>query len=194
MDADSDTVSRRLYKKHFICGPTAAAKNRRGWRTRTAPLKADVLAFPIDPVGELVRWAAERLRVPPGHAAAGQPMIIPDWGVKFLKAGFTAHESALERRAGKTEKVRSARSWPWGISAARCGGPAGAARSHRPARKRPPSCATRSPVIAEASGLPVTIRKSPYPGAIISNTGTAGNPGGGTYRRSRFRLRLGNRG
>ena len=40
-------------------------------------------------------WAAETLRVPPGHPRSGQPMALPPFAVAWLRASCDAHESAL---------------------------------------------------------------------------------------------------
>ena len=35
-------------------------------------------------VGALASWAEERLVIPPGHPLSGQPMALPDFGLRFL--------------------------------------------------------------------------------------------------------------
>ena len=50
---------------------------------------------PADPVAVLATWAAETLIVPPGHPRAGEPMVLPDFAVAWLRASWDAHESAL---------------------------------------------------------------------------------------------------
>ena len=66
-------------------------------RQREAKRSATVLTFPTpdDPVGELVAWSRDVLRVPVGHPLAGKPMELPPFAVEFLRAGWGAHESAL---------------------------------------------------------------------------------------------------
>ena len=48
-----------------------------------------------DPVDLLVEWARTSLVVPPGHPAAGEPMLIPDYGEAFLRDALTHRESLL---------------------------------------------------------------------------------------------------
>ena len=66
-------------------------------RQRAKRQQATVLAFPVpeDPVGALVAWSRDVLRVPVGHPRAGEPMELPGFAVEFLRAGWAAHESAL---------------------------------------------------------------------------------------------------
>ena len=81
-------------------------KRRQRARQREAKRRATVLPFPVpaDPVGELVAWSRDVLKVPPGHPMAGRPMALPDFAVDFLRAGWDAHESAcaMARKQGKS--------------------------------------------------------------------------------------------
>ena len=45
--------------------------------------------------------------VPPVHPAAGEPMALPAFALDWLRAGWTAHESALSvaRKNGKNAIV-----------------------------------------------------------------------------------------
>ena len=40
---------------------------------------------PRDPAGAVAAWAKARLKVPPGHANAGQPMALPPFAVAFFR-------------------------------------------------------------------------------------------------------------
>ena len=40
-------------------------------------------------------WSEERLKVPPGHPLAGEPMKLPDYGVAFISAALLHRESLL---------------------------------------------------------------------------------------------------
>ena len=51
--------------------------------------------FPSDPAGELARWSRDVLKVPAGHPRAGDPMILPDYGVEFIRDALTHRESFL---------------------------------------------------------------------------------------------------
>ena len=44
--------------------------------------------MPSDPAEAVARWSAECLRVPPGHRREGEPMILPSFGVEFLRGCF----------------------------------------------------------------------------------------------------------
>ncbi|MCY4666112.1 MAG: terminase large subunit, partial [Acidimicrobiaceae bacterium] len=50
---------------------------------------------PVDPAGALAEWSAERLVVPPGHPLAGEPMMLPDYGVEFIRDALAHRESLL---------------------------------------------------------------------------------------------------
>ena len=70
----------------------------REYRARNRAAKApsmEAVPVPADPVGALAAWSRDKLRIPPGHRLAGEPMELPDFAVDFLRAGWDAHESAL---------------------------------------------------------------------------------------------------
>ena len=168
MPAYKDRFARKLYQRAYRARKKAEAQEKlaaqRAART-DAPIDA------IDPIAELAAWAASALIVPPGHANAGQPMIIPDWGLRFLKAGFTAHESALSvsRKNGKSA-LCAVLALGYLVGPLRSAGWRGAVASIN--KEKAAELRNQIASIAEASGLDVTIRKSPYPGAISSRTGS----------------------
>ena len=41
--------------------------------------------WPDDPAEALAEWSASRLVVPPGHAKAGDPLVLPAFAVRFLR-------------------------------------------------------------------------------------------------------------
>ena len=43
----------------------------------------------------LAEWAASKLVVPPGHPLAGQPMVMPDFGIAFIRDALAHRESLL---------------------------------------------------------------------------------------------------
>ena len=49
----------------------------------SAPVSVPVVS--ADPAGELARWSADVLKVPPGHPKAGQPLTLPDFALDFLR-------------------------------------------------------------------------------------------------------------
>lgn len=147
-------------------------QRRKRARDRAAKALAPVLRLPVaDPVGELAAWAAAKLKVPPGHPAAGQPMALPDFAERFLRAGWGAHESALcmARKNGKSA-ICAVLALGHLCGPLRSPGWRGAVASV----SIPKAAELRAQVaaIAEASGLGVHVRRSPYPGAIETATGT----------------------
>ena len=57
-----------------------------------------------DPVSALATWSAETLKVPPGHADAGSPLVLPDYATAFLQDALECRESLLcmARKNGKS--------------------------------------------------------------------------------------------
>ena len=145
-------------------------------KKRAAAAPTAVVAFPAppalssDPVGELAAWAAATLRVPPGHPLAGQPMALQPFAVDFLRASWGAHESALTM-ARKNSKSAICAILALGHLAGplRTPGWRGAVASIN--KEKAGELRNQVAAIAEASGLDITVRRSPYPGAIISPTG-----------------------
>lgn len=159
--------------------PTAsrlAARERQ--RRRRARLKAEAGLAPVvalgtgDPVGELAAWAAATLKVPPGHPLAGQPMALPDFAESFLRAGWGAHESAMAcGRKNSKSAICAVLALGHLVGPLRMPGWRGAIASV--SKEKASELRAQVAAIVEASGLQddVTIRRSPYPGAIISATG-----------------------
>ena len=124
-----------------------------------------------DPVGALSEWAASTLRVPPGHARVGEPMILLPFAQAWLRDGWDAHESAL------TTARKNAKSAVCAILALGylCGplrrpGWRGAIASV--GKEKAGELRRQVAEIASASNLDVRIRRSPYPGIIESSTGS----------------------
>ena len=161
--------------------PTAArlaARERQ--RRRRAKLKAEaarapVLALPTaapaDPVGELAAWAAATLVVPPGHPLAGQPMALPPFAESFLRAGWGAHESAMAcGRKNSKSAICAVLALGHLVGPLRVPGWRGAIASV--SKEKAGELRNQVAAIAEASGLSeIDIRRSPYPGRILSRTG-----------------------
>ena len=145
----------------------------RSYRAARKAARAPVVTIPeppADPVDALAAWATEKLVVPPGHPAAGEPMTLPDFAEDFLRAGYFSHESALSvaRKNGKSAIIAV-------LALGHLCGPLRSAgwRGAIASISKEKSAELRKQVadIAEASGLDVTIRRSPYPGSIESSTG-----------------------
>ncbi len=155
----------------------AARERARRYRARKRAAKASaaVLALPrpalADPVGELASWAAATLKVPPGHPLAGQPMALPDFAVEFLRAGWGAHESALSvARKNAKSAVCAVLALGHLVGPLRSSGWRGAVASV--SKEKAAELRGQVAAIAEASGLPVRVRRAPYPGRIESETGS----------------------
>lgn len=152
-----------------------AARERQ--RRRRQRLKADkaVLPFPTpdDPVGALASWARDTLIVPPGHPLAGQPMDLPDFAEAFLREGWGAHESALSvARKNAKSAICAVLALGHLIGPLRTPGWRGAVASIT--KEKAGELRGQVAAIVGASGLSneVRIRRSPYPGAIETATGS----------------------
>ena len=157
----------------------ARLANRERQRRRRKRLKASTPLAPVvalgagDPVGELASWAAATLIVPPGHPLAGQPMVLPDFAEKFLRAGWSAHESALSiSRKNAKSAICAILALGYLIGPLRAPGWRGAIASV--SKEKASELRGQVAAIVAASGLDrdVTIRRAPYPGRIESSTGT----------------------
>ena len=142
-------------------------------RQREAKRSAQVLAFPVpaDPVGELVTWSREVLRVPVGHPLAGRPMELPPFAVDFLRAGWIAHESALAiaRKSAKSA-VCAVLALGHLVGPLRQPGWRGAVASV--SKEKAAELRGQIEAIALASGLDgLRFVRAPCPGRVVSDTG-----------------------
>ena len=150
------------------------AQRRYRARQRAAKLSAQVLAFPVpaDPVGELVAWSRDVLKVPAGHPLAGDPMELPEYFASFFRESWTAHESAW---SGARKQAKSAACAILALGFL-CGplrqpGWRGAVASV--SKEKAGELRAQIEAIAKASGLEgLTFRASPYPGRVLSESGT----------------------
>ena len=149
-------------------------KRRQRAREREEKRSATVLAFPVpsDPVGELAAWSRKVLRVPPGHPMAGRPMELPAFAVDFLRAGWTAHESALcIARKNAKSAICAVLALGYLVGPLRKPGWRGAVASV--SKEKAAELRTQIEAIAVASGLDgLRFRRAPYPGRVESETGT----------------------
>ena len=124
-----------------------------------------------DPVGALATWAASTLVVPPGHPRAGEPMTLPDFAVDWLRESWDAHESALSTaRKNAKSAICAVLALGFLVGPLRRPGWRGAIASL--SKEKAGELRKQVAQIAEASGLDVKIRRSPYPGMIESATGS----------------------
>ena len=143
-------------------------------RQREAKRSAQVLVFPVpaDPVGELVAWSRDVLRVPVGHPLAGGPMELPEYFASFFRESWTAHESAW---SGARKQAKSAAcailALGFLVGPLRQPGWRGAVASV--SKEKAAELRTQIEQIAVASGLEgLRFRRAPYPGRVESETGT----------------------
>ena len=150
----------------------ATDRRRRASRTRSQS-KRELLA---DPAGEVAAWSKKRLKVPPGHDRAGQPMELPRFAVRFLadvlKPECHAGYLLVSRKNSKTHSLAAlilshlADGGPLRRAGFRC-----AVVSITKIKAGEMKQAAQD--IAEASGLRgLTFKKSPAPGRIESRWGT----------------------
>ena len=128
--------------------------------------------LPADPAGALAEWSRTVLRVPPGHPLAGQPMVLPDYGVSFLRDALSHRESllCLGRKNAKSAIVAvfllGRLAGPLRIAGWR-GGVCSVSKDKAAELKR------QMEDIATASGLEgLRFLRSPAPGRVESATGT----------------------
>ena len=162
----SDPNARRLAAR--------ARKRAQRERERTAKRRATVLAFPVpaDPVGELVTWSRDALIVPPGHPLAGEPMELPGFAVEFLRAGWDSHESAMAI-ARKNSKSAICAVLALGFLAGPLRQPGWRGAVASLTKEKADELRSQVEAIAKASELPgLRFRRSPYPGKVISETGS----------------------
>ena len=162
----------RLYKD--------AAARKRAQRAREAASRAHQLdaAAPTvaavdhsDPVGVLATWAGSTLVVPPGHPRSGRPMVLPDFAVAWLRASWTSHESALSTaRKNAKSAIAAILALGYLVGPLRRPGWRGAVASLD--KGKAAELRRQVAEIAEASGLDVKVRRSPYPGVIESASGS----------------------
>lgn len=159
----------------------SAKEKQRAYRARLAASAVHRLDAPNppivalvdrgDPVSALAKWAREKLTVPPGHHRAGKPMELPDFAVDWLRSSWGAHESALStaRKNAKSE-ICAILALGYLVGPLRRPGWRGAIASVT--KEKAGELRKQVAEIAEASGLDVRIRRSPYPGTIESSTGS----------------------
>ena len=96
----------------------ANRERQRRWRVRQRQrrLKSEPEPLPPpvpDPAQAVADWSRKRLVVPPGHPLAGQPMTLPDYGVKFIRDALSHRESLLciGRKNSKVRELSPCSAW-----------------------------------------------------------------------------------
>ena len=161
----------------------ASGKERvRAFRARRKAEAAHRLDAPTPPVTALVDHAEPRERA--GRVgrvdvdcsaldtrAAVNPMALPDFATDWLRASWDAHESALSTaRKNAKSAIAAVVCLGYLVGPLRRPGWRGAIASI--SKEKAGELRRQVREIAEASGLDVRIRRSPYPGVIESSTGS----------------------
>ena len=146
-------------------------KYRENRRVENTPAVTPIKPFPADPAQALADWSRDNLVVPPGHANAGKPLILPDFIVGFIRDVFSNRESFLciGRKNAKSAGIAV-------FLLARLVGPlqipgyrAGVASV---SKEKAGELKMLMQGIAEASSLEgVRFMRSPAPGHVLSDTG-----------------------
>ena len=124
-----------------------------------------------DPVGALAEWSRTTLIVPPGHPRSGEPLALLPFAVDWLRATWGAHESALSTaRKNAKSAIAAVLALGYLVGPLRRPGWRGAIASI--SKEKAGELRRQVREIAEASGLAVKVRRSPYPGVIESETGS----------------------
>ena len=140
-------------------------------RRKAETVRAHVFVTHDDPIGALSAWSKETLIVPPGHPLAGKPMTLPGFAADFLRDGWNAHESALTcARKNAKSAILAVLGLGFLVGPLRREGFRMAIASLT--KEKATELRNQIQAIGEASGLDeLTYRRSPYPGAILSDTG-----------------------
>ena len=133
-------------------------------------LASNAPSGPDDAVEALAAWARDTLKIPPGHPHAGRPLVLPDWMQDFLRKAFGAQESALcvSRKNGKSALCATVALGHL-VGPLRVPGFRAAVASI--SKEKAAELRNQVEAIALASGLDITVRRSPNPGTISSAYG-----------------------
>ena len=90
------TQQANKYRSRAVRATNRAAKLQAELdRLKGPPVAVAPVAWPDDPAGALAAWSAANLVIPPGHPRAGEPLVLPDYGVAFIRDALDAFESFL---------------------------------------------------------------------------------------------------
>ena len=145
-------------------------------RTAARTRRQSKRVAPVNPADELAAWTKKRLKVPPGHERAGEPMELPKFAVDFLRDALQpdCHTAWLlvGRKNGKSQALASLilAYLADGGPLRRSGFRACIVSVTKPKANELKKLAQDT---AEASGLRgLTFPRSPAPGRIVSRWGT----------------------
>ena len=152
---------------HFPGAAPSASLPLSGRRQPPAPLEVGLA---------LAKWCRDTLKIPPGHANAGQPLVIPPYGIDFLRDALRSRESLLciARKNAKSAIIAAF------LLARLCSGLPGLhIRGYRGgvtsvSKEKANELRIQMEAIATASSLLHKVRflRSPAPGRVVSATGS----------------------
>ena len=159
--------ARREYQKSY---KRMKAQERRQEKA-VEQAKALDCVLPENPAQTLANWSKDRLVVPPGHVNAGEPLVLPDFGVSFIRDALEAKESLLcvARKNAKSAIVAvlllgflvgplKSRGWRGGVASI--------------SKEKAGELKAQMQAISEAAGLPgLRFYRSPAPGRVETATG-----------------------
>ena len=150
----------------------AQLKIRRARAARKAVVLPELQPWPDDPAQAVATWAEAKLIVPAGHPLAGRPLVLPAFGVGFLRDVFAHRESLLciARKNAKSAIVAvlvlAHLAGPLRRAGWRCG--VGSVSKVKAGELK-----DQMEAIAEASNLTgLTFFKSPAPGRVVGQFGS----------------------
>ena len=82
-------------EKRRAINRVAQKKIRVARAKRKAVVLPDLHPWPDDPAQAVAEWSRDKLLVPAGHPLAGSPLVLPAFGVKFLRDVFSHRESLM---------------------------------------------------------------------------------------------------
>ena len=165
-------------RKKIYASPLARKQAQRARDRASAAHRLDAPTPPVvavvdhaDPVGALAEWSRKTLVVPPGHPRSGEPLELLPFAVDWLRETWGAHEAALSTaRKNAKSAIAAVLALGYLVGPLRRPGWRGAVASLD--KGKASELRRQVAEIAEASHLDVKIRRSPYPGAIESATGS----------------------
>ena len=140
-------------------------------RAERKPARSRIPKFPEDPAKALADWSRRKLVIPAGHPNADMPLILPDYGVDFIRDVFLHRESflCLGRKNAKSAIVAV---YLLGRLAGPLRVPGYRAGVASVSREKAGELKAQMQTIAEASGLTgIEFRRSPAPGHVVSPSG-----------------------
>ena len=85
-------AAKKAYHAAYMRQRRAAAKQA---KAKAALVGSSNTGPSTDVIGDFCRWCEQTLKIPPGHPAAGSPLVIPDFGSDFLKDAMRHRYSLL---------------------------------------------------------------------------------------------------